>query len=148
MQRCFFSGHNMYYDNRLKERLYCECEMMIKNGVKEFFIGNYGNFDRLAANILKKLKKKYSEIEICLIIPYLTSAIKNNKDYYKDTFDKIIIPDLPKNTPVRYKIIETNEYMADNSRYLICYVEHDWGGAAKTVEYAKRKGLKIVNLHG
>ena len=38
--------------------------------------------------------------------------------------------------------------MADNSRYLICYVEHNWGGAAKTVEYAKRKGLKIVNLNG
>ena len=73
----------MYYDNRLKERLYCECEMMIKSGVKEFFIGNYGNFDRLAANILKKLKKKYSEIEICLIIPYLTSAIKNKKTITK-----------------------------------------------------------------
>ena len=36
-----------------------------------------------------------------------------------------------------------NKFMVDNANYAICYVNHGWGGAAKTYERAKKKGLNI-----
>ena len=31
---------------------------------------------------------------------------------------------------------------------VIACVDHDWGGAAKTLEYAVKKGRRIINLGG
>ena len=36
--------------------------------------------------------------------------------------------------------------MVDKADYIICFVDHDWGGAYQTYKYAKRKGKKILNL--
>ena len=33
--------------------------------------------------------------------------------------------------------------MVDNSKLLIAYVKYSWGGASRTLEYAKRKGVEI-----
>ncbi|MBS5655892.1 MAG: hypothetical protein KHW98_04200 [Firmicutes bacterium] len=34
----------------------------------------------------------------------------------------------------------------DNSAYALCYVTHDWGGAAQTLKKAVKKGLTVINL--
>ena len=39
-----------------------------------------------------------------------------------------------------------NRYMVDNSCYCICYLTENKGGTAYTVNYAKRQGLKIINI--
>jgi hypothetical protein len=37
--------------------------------------------------------------------------------------------------------------MVNNSNFLIAYVDHEWGGAYKTLEYAeKRRKIKIINI--
>ena len=35
--------------------------------------------------------------------------------------------------------------MVDVSDVVVAYVKHDWGGAAKTLEYARRKKKEIIN---
>ena len=60
-------------------------------------------------------------------------------------YDGIVM--LPvENTPPKYAILKRNEYMVDQSELLIAYVNHGWGGAAKTLEYAVRKHKKYINL--
>ena len=36
--------------------------------------------------------------------------------------------------------------MINNSDFLISYVNYSWGGAVKTVEYAIKKKIQVVNL--
>ena len=36
--------------------------------------------------------------------------------------------------------------MVDSADLVIAYVQYSWGGAAKTLEYAKRKKKTIINL--
>lgn len=36
--------------------------------------------------------------------------------------------------------------MVDRSDLLVCYIEHNSGGAFQTVQYAKKKNKEIVNL--
>lgn len=145
---CCFAGHNKVYNNESKDKLLMECiKFITQYNVDEFWVGNYGSFDRLSANTVKKLKEVYPSIKLNLIIPYLTREIKHCKSQYYSRFDNIIIADIPKNTPNRLKIIKTNEFMVDYSDFIICYIEHLWGGAAKTLEYAKGKQhIRIINI--
>ena len=39
-----------------------------------------------------------------------------------------------------------NEFMIDNSSLLICYHTGKAGGTANTIQYAKNKGLNIINI--
>ena len=144
--RCCFAGHNKVYGEDIRESLAKTAELLITQyGVKEFWIGNYGQFDFCARSILQALKKEYA-IEIDLVIPYLTKDICQNTDFYHKRFDNILMADIPEKTPKRIYIIKANEYMINNSEFLICNVEYPWGGAAKTLEYAKRRKLQIFNL--
>ena len=63
-----------------------------------------------------------------------------------EEFDNILLPDFPEKTPRKIKILKCNEYMVDESDFMICYVKYDWGGASKTLAYANKKHIKIYNL--
>ena len=121
---------------------------MIKNhNVKEFWVGNYGEFDYMSAKAVREMKTIYKNIELILVIPYLTKTINEYKQVYYSNFDSILIADIPQNTPHRYKILKCNRYIVNNSNFMICYVDHFWGGAAKTFKYAQsQKNIKIFNL--
>ncbi len=142
---CCFAGHRDIYNiEALKEKLN---ELIIKliteDSVEEFMVGNYGIFDRFVQKNLFLLKETYPHIKITLVIPYLTKSIKNeeNKGY-----ECILVADMPENTPRKYQILKCNEYMVKKSDFLVCFVKNTWGGASKTLEYAKKKKLKIYNL--
>ena len=118
-----------------------------KKNVKTFWVGNYGSFDGYAASVVKELQEKYSDIKLELVIPYLTKEINENKYFYYQKYDSILMADIPESVPARYKIIKTNYYMIDNSAYMVCYVNRSWGGAGKALEYAKKKkDIEIFNL--
>jgi len=149
MKICCFAGHSRIYDESdLYKRIYEKCEMLITNfKADEFWVGNYGVFDKMSARVLQDLKKKYSDIQINLVVPYITTEITRNKQRYYKVFDNIIISEMSKNIPPQYRIIKSNQYMIDNCDFLIAYVKYSWGGAAKTFEYAKKKeNIKIFNL--
>ena len=145
---CSFAGHSrLSAKESLYEKLLPTIEALITNdGITEFWAGNYGDFDRLSASAVRTLKEKYPEIRLVLVVPYLTSDINEYRDEYSRDFDEIVIADMPENTPKKLGIIKANQYMVNNSEILLCFIEHSFGGAAKTLEYAKKKGVRVVNL--
>ena len=146
LKKCSFAGHRDFYDRNIRQKLLSIIEDLVKNhSIRIFFVGNYGAFDRMITGILNEIKKTYS-IRIELIVPYLTQEIINNKLFYEKNYDRISIPPFSSSTPNKYKIIKTNEYMIDNSDFLICYVSKEWGGAAKTLEYALKMKKKVINV--
>lgn len=147
MSVCCFAGHDKVYGNDDERKLTEVCQYLInQSNVTEFWVGNYGGFDRLAANVIRKLKKSYN-LKLYLIIPYLTESINKSRAVYADNYDGIIIANIPPGIPQRYKILHTNRFMIDNSTFLICFINHSWGGAAKTYEYALiNKNIRIYNI--
>ena len=143
MKKVTFCGHGDLYgvDNEIfRNSLYEEIEKQIKLGATEFLLGGYGQFDSLCARTVKKLKEKYAHIKSVLVIPYL-----DRKYDYLDLYDCTEYPPIEK-TPKRCAILKRNEYMVEKSEVIIAFVEHSWGGAAKTLEYAKRKKKTIIEL--
>ena len=146
-KRCCFAGHGKICDGKIKEKLLQHITTLIEEeNVKDFWVGSYGDFDEYSASILIELKQTYTDMRIELVTPYLREKISANNAYYSH-FNCVIVADIPENTPHKYRILKTNEYMVNKSDYIICYVEHSWGGAAKTFEYAKRKKhIRIINI--
>ena len=146
--RCCFAGHSHIYDNTIKDKIKEVAEKLIINfNVKEFWIGNYGEFDRCAKAAMKELQSHYSDIRINLVIPYLTKdIIVANRDFLSKSFNQLIIAEYAPSTPKKFQIIKSNRYMIDHSDFLICYIEHSWGGAFQTFEYAKKKKIHIINI--
>ena len=135
-----FIGHNECYGVN-KADIISEIEKLIHLGVTDFLNGGQGGFDRLCAGCVYELKEKYPHIKNILVILYLTFNVFN-----KEIFNLIVFPDGFEKYHFKAAIPARNRYLVDNSKYAVCYVDHGWGGAAKTYERAVKKKLEIINL--
>ena len=147
MSICTFCGHSRLYGQTddVKGKCFTIVEELIVSGAVDYFlVGNYGNFDSLAASVCLKLKKKHPHITVNLVIPYYRPHLDEYEKERYARFDSVITPGLEE-TPHRYRIAKANEYMVDQADTVIAYVKYD-GGAAKTLAYAKRHKKQIINL--
>ncbi len=135
-----FIGHSDCYGLSY-EHLYLSIQNLIQDGAVCFLSGGLGTFDHMAARAVYHLKSIYPQIQNQLIIPYPSFRIHERK-----YFDEIIWPDSLEMCPYKAAIPKRNRYMVDHSNYAICYITHNWGGAAKTYHYAVSKGLHMINL--
>lgn len=68
---------------------YCE-EALIQAGARKFYLGGYGNFDRMAASVAWAIKDKYPAICSVLVIPYLNRAADTSHYDYTASIYKSI----------------------------------------------------------
>ena len=141
-----FCGHsNCLFSDEEKEKLK---QLLIKeirkNPTCKFYLGGYGDFDSLCLRTLRELKKEFQDIELIFITPYIDKNY-SKLEFAKYHYDDIIFPPL-ESVPRKFVILKRNEWMVDYADLVIAYVKYSWGGAAKTLEYAKRKKVPIVNV--
>ena len=141
-----FCGHsNCLFSDEEKEKLK---QLLIKeirkNPTCKFYLGGYGDFDSLCLQTLRELKTDFRDIELLFITPYLDKNY-SKLEFAKYHYDDVIFPP-HESVPRKFAILKRNEWMVDSADLVIAYVEYSWGGAAKTLEYAKRKKKQIINL--
>ena len=141
-----FCGHsNCLFNDDIKEQLKnILVGEIIKNPTCKFYLGGYGDFDGLCLRTLRELKHDFPTIEILFITPYLDknySKLELAKYYYDD----VIFPPI-ESVPRKFAILKRNEWMVEQADIVIAYVKYSWGGAAKALEYAKRKKKRIINI--
>jgi len=136
--KIMFCGHKEVKDRKKVERwLYEVCRNNIERGANLFYLGGYGEYDSLSAVVLRELKKEYSQIRLILVLPYLNGNIS------VEGYDETVYPPLEA-VPKRFAISRRNEWMVKECDVIIAYVQHGWGGAAKTLEYARRQNRQII----
>lgn len=135
---CTFFGHRSYngeYNEKLKE----EIEKLIKEGVKDFLVGHNGGFDSSVKQILKELKKQYTDIRYTVVLSRL--------DKYLTEKNETVFPDGIENALPRFKIIYRNNWMINNSDIVISYVRNSLtNGASSFTDIARRKGKRIISI--
>ena len=147
-----FTGHRKIppeQEENLAGRLEATIIKYINQGYCYFGAGGAMGFDTLAAKTVLKLKQTYPNIRLILVLPcvYQTKGWKesNVKEYedIKSRADKVVY------TSIEYYngcMLKRNRHLVDNSSLCICYLTENKGGTAYTVNYAKEKGLKVVNI--
>ncbi len=151
MKKTAFIGHRQIFANTLSERLIEAIDTEIHNGCDCFTMGMHGQFDKLALNTCREIHKRLPRFEIELVITSL-NRIKN--DFTDIGYDapysdvKTVMYDI-ENAHYKQQIILSNRQMIDTCNTLICYVDEKVyrSGAKTAMNYAKKKGLRIVNLY-
>ena len=132
-----------------EEHLEREVYKILKShGYVNFLIGRTGEFDLMAALTIRRVMKTYSRINcsLTLILPYQNSNVENHKDSFLNLYDEIEICQYSADAHYKSAFQARNQNMVDRSDLVLCCIEHQSGGAYRTVQYAQQKECQIINL--
>lgn len=141
MVACTFGGHRDSPDfikTKLREVL---VDLIEDHYVDMFYVGNQGRFDAVVRSVLRELKKEYPQINYAVVLAYIPGK-QNEYDNYSDT----MLPEGIESVHPRYAISWRNNWMLQQSDYVVTYITHSWGGAAQYAAKAARQGKIVVNL--
>ena len=115
--------------------------LLYTNRQINYLDNNHGYFDYIVRTTLSELKKEYPQIEYYVVLAYL----ENRKDDYRD-YSNTILPEGIENVPYRYAICYRNEWMIKQADFVIAYVRHPSGGAAKYRDIAEHRKKVVIDL--
>lgn len=149
---CCFTGHRALPPEErgaIASQLEQTVIMLIQAGIRFFGAGGARGFDTLAAQTILKLRRKYPHIKLILVLPCL-SQTQGWRDEDIKVYESIkTAADKVTYTSEKYTqgcMHKRNRHLVDHSSICVCYLTEDWGGTAYTVNYAKKQGLKVINL--
>ncbi len=147
---CFF-GHRRIYDVTLIERALQEiiCTLIREKEYVVFLVGREGEFDQLTSSVVKQMQRELTDLNSVhtLVMPYIKKSYLNNEKAYSEYYDLIEISEKAANAHPKSAILIRNKEMIDRSSLCVFYVEDNFGGAAKALTYAKKRGKKIINIY-
>jgi len=146
-----FSGHRFLGEGVEEAPALLEAELrrLIGEGFAYFGSGGALGFDTLAAEAVLRLRREHTHIKLILILPCRNHTARwAAADRLR--FERI----LKRANKVVYVSEEyyegctlaRNRYMVERSSACVCWLERPSGGTAYTVNYARSRGLEIINL--
>ncbi len=134
---CTFIGHREV-PNEIKECLKpAIIDLIEKENVNMFYVGNHGQFDFLVKTVLEELKETYN-IKYHIVLAYM--PLNDGRDYSNTIF----LEELG-NVPYRYRIIERNKWMIKKSDFVVVYFKH-FGKTRDFKDYAESLGKRIIKI--
>lgn len=138
MSICTFFGHKDCPESlkpHLREAL---LDLILNYGVDTFYVGNQGCFDTLVRQALRELAEEYPHICYAVVLAYLPSKQTGGSD--------TLLPEGIETIHPRYAISWRNNWMLRQAEFVVTYITHPWGGAAKYVKKAANSGKIVINL--
>ena len=145
MKSCFMFGHADCPDSIMPQIEAAIDVQYTHQGIHNFYVGNRGQFDSLAATAAKRVKRRHPDLKLYLLLAYHPG--ERTVDL-TEGFDNSYYPPL-ENVPRQYAIVRANKHMVDTADSIICYVKHI-GNTRNLLEYAQRRqkkeGIIIENV--
>ena len=114
----------------------------------EFLIGRDGEFDQIVASTVRRAKRDLRDdnSELVWVLAYPKAEYANNVDSFDEYYERVEVCDEAARSHPKAAIQVRNRSMVDRSDLVVCYVEHESGGAFQSMAYAKKSGKAIINL--
>lgn len=144
----FIGNRILDQEQWMKEKVKSAIMSVLRDGeYTTFYCGGYGAFDRLCESVCRSVQKTSKECELVYVTPYMTETQqkKLQREQAAFRYDSVLYPPLER-VPLRLAIIKRNEWMIDQADLIISYVKYTSGGAFRSLEYARKKGKRIVYL--
>ena len=129
MSTCTFFGHRQCPTGLRPQLQSVLIDLIVTQRVHTFYVGNQGSFECMVASVLDKLCQEYPVAE--------TDTAGNSRSIVPEGIEKIAKP---------LSIDWRNRWMLDRADYVVTYVTHPWGEAAKFAQLAQLMGKRVVNL--
>ena len=152
---CCFTGHRSISSAHfllLPKQLDILLDSLVSHGFRHFKTGGAVGFDTLAALKCLELKKKYPSLpiylELCLPCRDQTNGWSDKEkhvyNFVVSQADKVSY--MQESYSVGCMYARTRK-LVDGSDLCIAYLSTDKGGTAYTCNYAKQKGVRVINLY-
>lgn len=147
-----FTGHRELpaeYLPEISKRLEDTLVALIEQGYCYFGAGGALGFDTLAAQVVLRLRERYPQIRLILVLPCLNQTRgwpQENIDTYEELKRRADKVTYTSESYFRGCMQKRNRHLVDNSSVCICYLTKPTGGTAYTVNYASEHGLTIINI--
>ena len=139
---CFFGHREIDNPLEVEEQLYdIVLHLLESKEYVEFLVGRNGEFDQLVSSTVRRVKRNYRDDNsaLMLVLPYLTAEYENNHQSFHEYYDEIEICQDAAGGHYKAAIQVRNREMVDRSDLVVCCIEHNSGGAFRTVSMQKRK---------
>ena len=137
-----FFGHRRISNTLIVENALSDAvrNLVINKEYVEFLVGHDGDFDILAASVVKRCQREIRDdsSNLIWILPYSTSNYRKNEFSYRSYYDEIEV--FPNAGHYKSAFQSRNRFMIDRSDLVLCCIERDSGGAFQSVRYAERMG--------
>lgn len=151
---CCFTGHRNLPQNAIEHimlRLNDEVDNLIRQGVTHFLSGGARGFDLIAAALIVSKKEMGTDVRLDFILP-----CRGQDALWPEREQKLYRGLLTEADEVTYLsdayrpgcMKRRNQYMVDHSDYCIYALLHDCSGTWQTVQYARRKGVRLISVAG
>ena len=137
---------------QFENRLFSKISELINSGCYTFYSGMAMGFDIIAAENVLLLRKAMEDRPVRLVcaIPFLDQAERFPPDW-KERYDTVLnLADSAILISDNYYpkcYFDRNRFMVDNSDFVLTWFDGNPGGTKNTIDYAKTKGRKVINLY-
>ena len=108
--------------------------------IRNFLVGNNGNFDFYAQCVLQELKPEGVNINFSIVLSHIEeSSLSKNQN-------ETIFPEELENAIPRLAIFKRNEWIIKKSSFLIAYAKNKFSNSHKWIDRARKKGVQIINI--
>ena len=143
-------GHRILRNPLTVERALEETvlNLLRENEFVEFLLGRNGDFDLLAASVIRRCRRSYGadSSAMILVLPYETAEYRNDLPALLKYYDEVEICEAAARMHFRAAMTARNREMVDRSDLVVCCVERQSGGAYQAIAYARTRGVICVNL--
>ncbi|MBQ8331062.1 MAG: DUF1273 family protein [Clostridia bacterium] len=149
---CCFTGHREIADGhltQLPQSLDRVLEELIAEGVTVFRAGGAMGFDTIAALKVLEKKKSYPHVRLELYLPCRDQTrgwSETGKHAYQYVLERADSFVYLRETYVKGCMHERNRALVQGADVCVTYCVSNMGGTAYTVGYARKNGLRLINL--
>ena len=149
---CCFTGHRNIDESQLsslREALDRTLETLIARGFFVYRTGGALGIDTLAALAVLEKKEKYPSLRLHLCLPCRDQSDRWG-DWSQEAYGDILQnADEVRYTTEQYRrgcMHQRNRQMVQGSQCCVAYCTSEDSGSAYTLQYAKKHGLRVINL--
>lgn len=140
LYKCTFFGHRDAPTGIKSSLRQVLSDLIERQGVKQFYVGNQGSFDAMARSLLAEFEQTHG-IGYAIVLAYLP----RQEDPLFDA-DHTLLPEGIETVPPRFAIEYRNKWMIDRSDIVVTYVHRSFGGAAKFKELAEKRNKIVIPI--
>lgn len=124
------------------------CELLQQHAYIEFLVGREGEFDQLVSSTIRRCKRTIRDDNSAHIwvMPYLSAEYRKNEETFQAYYDEIMVCEASLKAYFKNAYQTRNQDMVNRSDLVVFCVQHESGGAWKTMQYVKKVGIPFVNL--
>ena len=149
---CCFTGHRALPPetmNLVRQRAERAIRDLHTQGFRTFIVGGALGYDTMAAILLFQIRAELPDIRVVLAYPYEgfnSSWTREQWQAYRDRllrYDEVVCVS---EKASKYAYWSRDRYMVDRSSLCVGYCIDAASGTGYTMEYARQKGVRVINL--